>query len=75
MNAPANLTVNREWLLAATKVARCRIRLLEYQVEEVGAALSTNMITTEGALAWLDQIDGLGWLPQGRGEVEHEEPR
>jgi hypothetical protein len=69
MNAPANITeavaINREWLLAAMKAARCRIRKLEYEVEEVSAALRAGMITTEGAIAWLDQLDGLGWIPHG----------
>jgi hypothetical protein len=71
MNAHTNITgavaIDRDWLLIAMRAARCRIRKLEYEVEEVSAALSAGMITTEGAIAWLDELDGLGWLPNGDG--------
>jgi hypothetical protein len=68
------MTADAEQLLAALRCASLRIKLLGCEVDEVGVSLKHGVITAAGALAWLRQIDGLGFLP-GYEEVEHEVQR
>jgi hypothetical protein len=64
------MTADAERLLAALRCASLRIKLLGCEVDEVGVSLRHGVITVAGALEWLKQIDGLGFLSSR--EVEHE---
>ena len=46
-------------MLARLRVSVCRLKLLQADIEEVGALLSTGRITPDSALHWLWQSDVL----------------
>lgn len=58
----------RDFVLAVTRTALVRIKLLQHEIEEVGVSLSHNLITPEAAVGWLytigaDQYVNCGFWP------------
>jgi hypothetical protein len=52
----------REYVLAAMRVGRARVTLLVNEIDAVGVALRSNLITIEDAICWLDEIGALHFL-------------
>jgi hypothetical protein len=61
--------------MAAMKTTRCKIRLREYEIEEVSAALQGNMIDPHEAWQWLEDLGALGWLQDSSALVAAEKIR
>jgi len=53
---------HRDYLLAALRCARLRIRLLAVEIDQVGVALKFNMIAPETAVIWLNDIGALYYV-------------
>ncbi len=51
-----------EFMLAHLRAARLRARLAECEIKTISVALKSNMIDTDQALAWLDDVDALQFL-------------
>lgn len=51
-----------EFLLAAMRCGRMRISLLLNEIDQIGIALKGNMITHDGAVAWLDECGLLQFI-------------
>lgn len=71
----ANLVIDKSWLMAAMKTLRTQLRLREYEIEEVSAALHGNMIGPRQALQWLESLGVLGWLQDSSALVAAEKIR
>lgn len=44
---------NTEFLLAAMRCARLRLQLLQNELDQIGIAMKTGMVSEENALQWL----------------------
>jgi hypothetical protein len=44
---------HKDFMLAAVRCAKLRVQLLMTELNEIGVALSHNVISPEGAVAWL----------------------
>lgn len=52
----------RDFLITALRCTRIRVMLLGYEIEEVGIALKSNMVSPETAVGWLDEIGALRFV-------------
>jgi hypothetical protein len=63
MTATTSSTVNStsfaNFILAELACAAARTRLLTTEIDSIGVALTGNFITTDDAIAWLDEAGGL----------------
>jgi hypothetical protein len=57
------MTADTERLLARIKWAVLQIKLFEVEFTEIGTHLRHGVISPAAALAWVEEIDGTGWLP------------
>jgi hypothetical protein len=46
-----------EYLIAALRCARLRVQLLQNEIDEIGVALRFKLISFDGAITWLREID------------------
>lgn len=46
-----------EFVLSALRAATLRARLVATELDTIGLALKSNLVTVEGALAWLHDVD------------------
>lgn len=63
----------REFLLAELKCAALRSRLVTAEIDSIGCALRGNFISTDDAIAWLEECDGLQFIGTPPVEGEHNE--
>jgi hypothetical protein len=68
MNAPLNLATveqagNKELLLASMRCAVANLRSWQLEIETCGLSLKTGAITIDDAVAWMDELGVLVWLP------------
>jgi hypothetical protein len=54
--------MTREFLLAHLRAARVRAKLAALEIDSIGLALKAEMIDTDTALAWLDDVHALRFL-------------
>jgi hypothetical protein len=52
----------RDLMLVALRSAKCRINLLNAEIDEVGVSLKLNMIDAETAVRWMHEIGGLQFV-------------
>lgn len=55
----------REFIISAVRCARLRAQLLVTEIDEVGAALKHNMVSSDAAIGWLRQIGASRFLTPG----------
>ena len=53
----------REFLLASMRAARTNLMTWVFEIDFIGVALRGNLISEETALAWLDELGMLAYLP------------
>jgi hypothetical protein len=51
-----------DYLLAAMRCGRLRVRLLGNELDAIGVGLKRGMITPEAAIEWINQIDAWSFL-------------
>jgi hypothetical protein len=51
-----------EFLIALLRAARVRAQLAVLEIDSIGMAVKENLIDTETALAWLDDVHALRFL-------------
>jgi hypothetical protein len=56
----------REFLLASMRAARTNLMTWVVEIDGIGMALRGNLISEETALAWLDELGVLAYLPTGQ---------
>jgi hypothetical protein len=61
---PAQDDPHREFLMGALCSARLRVRLLQNEIDTVGIAIKSGLITPEVAFEWLRDIDALQFVPE-----------
>jgi hypothetical protein len=66
MNAQITNHDQRKFLLASMRVARTNLMTWVAEIDSIGVALRGNLISEETALAWLDELGLLAYLPTGR---------
>jgi hypothetical protein len=47
---------HKDFMLAAVRCAKLRVQSLALELDEIGVALSHNMISAEGAVSWIYYI-------------------
>jgi hypothetical protein len=52
----------RDFLLAELKCAELRVRLMTAEIDRIDVALRGDFITTDDAIAWLDECGGLQYV-------------
>jgi len=66
MNAQIDNHNHRDFLLASMRVARTNLTTWVAEIDSIGVALRGNLISEETALAWLDELGVLAYLPTGQ---------
>jgi hypothetical protein len=57
---------HREFLLSALRAASLRAKVFESEINTIGVALKSNMVTPEQAVKWIKDIgalDSIGMIP------------
>jgi hypothetical protein len=55
----------REFLVAAIRCGRLRAQLLQNELDEIGVALKADLVSSEAAIYWLDEVGGLPFVDVG----------
>jgi len=55
---------NHEFVLATMRVGSLRVKLLANEIDAVGVALKNHLISVDDAIAWLDEIGALQFIPE-----------
>jgi hypothetical protein len=63
MNAQITNHDQRKFLLASMRVVRTNLMTWVVEIVAIGVALRGNLISEETALAWLDELGVLAYLP------------
>lgn len=51
-----------DYLLAAMRCARLRLQLLQNELDQIGIAMKTGMVSDENALVWLSEVGLLQFI-------------
>jgi hypothetical protein len=55
----------RDYLIAAIHCGRLRAQLLQNELNEIGVALKADLVSSEAAIYWLDEVGGLPFVDVG----------
>lgn len=55
-------TDHKEFMLGALRTASLRAEMWKSELNRIGVALKSDMITPELAVIWLKEIGGMDWL-------------
>jgi hypothetical protein len=67
IQAPAEKAhLDAEYLLSALRAATLRARLAQVELETIGIAVRGKMLSPADAVAWLESLDAIDYLPGGQ---------